>query len=72
MRFQGVAAGLRALRLREGAITISPIQIIRESSTDKAHCLELAPEDPIDSNVNRNKLSYEDLKSKDSIRILRL
>jgi hypothetical protein len=49
MRFQGVAAGLRALRLRE-----------------------LAPEDPIDSNVNRSKLSYEDLKSKDSIRILRL
>jgi hypothetical protein len=58
--------------LREGAFTISPIQIIRDSSTDKAHCPEPAPEDPIDPNVNHNRLSYEDLRSKDSIRILRL
>jgi len=49
-----------------------PFQIIRDSSTDKVHCPEPAPEDPIDSNVNHNRLSYEDLKSKDSIRILRL
>ena len=72
MIFQGVATGLGALRLPEGAFTISPIQIIRETSTDKVHCPEPAPEDPLDPNVNQNRLSYEDLKSKDSIRILRL